>query len=248
MEDEYFDNVVPGESDGNIDIPESDIDQLGAELLDAGYDPADVEEFLYDPAPRRRGRKGKSVAKRTYRAKRSTRRYARSYDPAPRRRKTGGRKKPRGILAKVKKFAFPGAAGITFYSSYLKRADELFTAGLITQKSVFSAIEYDVKNFDANAAMDRLKVAAPKIVVPSLVGVVVKETKIAGKYSGLVKDLMVGMAAGTAAKAALDPPLNQTSIKQVPTSGTIRHVSTTHTQTESVPAPAQAPQYYNPYM
>ena len=174
-------------------------------LVDEGFDPEEVEEMLYDPAPRKKGRKKKTSKRR--------------YDPAPQRRykprstsgkkrkTTARRKKPKGMLAKMKKFAMPGTAGVTFYASYLKRADELFTAGQITKKSVYSAVEYDVKNFDVDDALDRLKDNAGEIATPVLAAALVKETKIAGKHSGLVADILTGLAAGKAAKVLLDPPI-----------------------------------------
>ena len=173
-------------------------------LMDEGFDPEEVQEMLYDPAPKK-GKKKKTSKRR--------------YDPAPqkrykprstsgkKRKTTARRKKPKGMLAKMKKFAMPGTAGVTFYASYLKRADELFTAGKITKKSVYSAVEYDVKNFDVDDALDRLKDNAGEIATPVLAGMLVKETKIAGKHSGLVADILTGLAAGKAAKVLLDPPI-----------------------------------------
>jgi hypothetical protein len=174
-------------------------------LVDEGFDPEEVQEMLYDPAPRKKGSKKRKTTKRRY-------------DPAPKRtyrpvargktrKTTAKRKKPKGMLAKVKKFAMPGTAGVTFYASYLKRADELFTAGKITKKSVYDAVEYDVKNFDVDDAVTRLKDNAGEIATPILAGALIKETKIAGKYSGLAADILNGLAAGKAGKVLLDPPI-----------------------------------------
>jgi len=175
-------------------------------LMDEGFDPEEVEEMLYDPAPRKKGRKKKKTSKRRYDP--APKRTYRPYSASRKKRKTTAkRKKPKGMLAKMKKFAMPGTAGVTFYAAYIKRADELFTAGKIAKKSVYSAVEYDVKNFDVDDAMDRLKDNAGEIVAPVIAGMLVKETKVAGKHSGLVADILTGLAAGKAGKVLLDPPI-----------------------------------------
>lgn len=171
-------------------------------LIDAGHDPEEVEELLFDPAPRRKG--GKKNRK-------SPSRYskARSYDPAPRKRKvTAKRTGKKGMLSKLNKFALPGAAGLTFYGAYVKRAEDLFTAGKIPEKSVFKAIEYDIKNFNGTDAMKRVQSQAGEIATPLIASWAVKETKILGKYSGIAADLLAGFGVGIGAKAVLDPPVN----------------------------------------
>ena len=175
-------------------------------LVDEGFDPGEVQEMLYDPAPRKKGSKKKKTTKRRYDPA-PQRRYKPRSTSGKKRKTTAKRKKPKGMLAKMKKFAMPGAAGITFYASYIKRAEELFTAGKITKQSVYTAVEYDVKNFNVDDALDRLKDNAGEIVAPVLAGALVKETKIAGKHSGLVADVLTGLAAGKAGKVLLDPPI-----------------------------------------
>ncbi|KPQ42194.1 MAG: hypothetical protein MPEBLZ_03244 [Candidatus Methanoperedens nitroreducens] len=182
------------------------LEDVEQRLIDAGHDPEEVEELLYDPAPRHH--KGK----KKQRSHRSRTQHVRSpayvYDPAPRKRKvTAKRTGKKGTLAKLKKFAIPGAAGLTFYGGYVKRAEELFTAGKITEKSVFKAIEYDFKNFNGTDAMNRVKSQAGEIIAPVAVGWGIKETKILGKYSGIAADLLTGFGIGVGAKAILDPPI-----------------------------------------
>ena len=174
-------------------------------LVDEGFDADEVEEMLYDPAPRKKGSKKKKTTRRRYDP--TPKRTYRSPYSTKKRKTTAKRKKPKGMLAKMKKFAMPGTAGVTFYASYIKRAEELFTAGKITKQSVYTAVEYDVKNFDVDDALDRLKDNAGEIVAPVIAGALVKETKVAGKHSGLVADILTGLAAGKAAKVLLDPPI-----------------------------------------
>jgi hypothetical protein len=182
------------------------IEDVEQRLIDAGHDPEDVEELLYDPAPKRRGGKKRRVHKSRVHHARSP---AYVYDPAPRRRKvTAKRTGKKGTLAKLKKFAIPGAAGLTFYGAYVKRAEDLFTAGKIPEKSVFKAIEYDLKNFNGTDAMNRVKAQAGEIATPLIASWAVKETKILGKYSGIAADLLAGFGIGVGAKAVLDPPIN----------------------------------------
>lgn len=187
-------------------------------LIDAGHDPEEVSELLYDPAPRRRGKINCSAKQRATMPQickgggsRSSR--ARSYDPAPHRKVTAkrtgkGKKGINGTLNKLKKFALPGAAGLTFYGAYVKRADDLLKTGKIPEKSVFKAIEYDIKNFNGTDAMERVKKQGGEILTPLVASWGIKETKILGKYSGLAADLLAGFGVGIGAKAVLDPPIN----------------------------------------
>ncbi len=180
------------------------LEDVEQRLIDAGHDPEDVEELLYDPAPKRRGKK--------HRTHRSYRGRTYDPDPAPRKRKTTAKRTgKKGTLAKLKKFAIPGAAGLTFYGAYVKRAETLYAQKKITEKSVFQAIQYDIKNFNGAAAMNRIQSQAGNIATPLLASWIVKETKILGKYSGIGADLLAGFGIGVGAKAILDPPENDNS-------------------------------------
>lgn len=180
------------------------LSEVGDMLLDEGFDSGEIDELLYDPAPKK-----KSKRKRTTR-----RRSRRAYDPAPKKKRTY-KKKAKGALAKFSNYALPVAAGGTFYTAYLTRAEELFKAGLIEKQSVVSAIEYDMKHFKQDDAMDRLKDSAPGIIGTAAAGMIsgaaIKETKLAGKNStklgNIARDLLVGVALGKGAKAVLDPPI-----------------------------------------
>ncbi len=231
--------------DGNIDFDagievgrEEALTQLEGQLVDQGYDPEEVEELLYDPAPKRRGKKHRKAHRRAQ--------YVRApghvYDPAPRKRKiTAKHTGKKGTLAKLKKYAIPGSAALTFYGAYVKRAEDLFAQGSIPEKSVFKAIEYDVKNFNGTDAMNRVKSQAGEIATPLIASWAVKETKILGKYSGIAADLLAGFGIGVGAKAILDPPANSSGIRSRSNS-VIKVV-----QTQDAPAPQVQRQGYNPY-
>lgn len=212
------------------------IEDVEQRLIDAGHDPEEVSELLYDPAPRRKGggKKTRKTPSRSYRA--------RSYDPAPRKRKiTAKRTGKKGTLSKLKKFALPGAAGLTFYGAYVKRAEDLANAGKIPEKSVFKAIEYDVKNFNGTDAMNRVKTQAGEIATPLIASWAVKETHILGKYSGIAADLLAGFGVGIGAKAVLDPPINTGGSNGLIS---VKKTSSTEIQTH---AAAPCPNCYQPY-
>ncbi len=161
-----------------------------------------------DPAPKRHRRRG---AVRRYDNPTVTRYVTRTKEVA---RKTG--RKAKGMLSKLRKYALPGSAGITFLAAYSQRATEM-EADPVTFKNtdgtpvkgMLQAIMWDVKNFKSADAMERVKTNAAGIITPAVIGYGVKEFKIAGKYSGLAGDLLMGFAAGTAAKVVLDPPVPQ---------------------------------------
>lgn len=212
-------------------------------LIDAGHDPDDVEELLYDPAPRRRGKKYK--ARRSSRVQR-VRAPTYVYDPAPKKRKVTARRTRKGVLAKLKPYVLPGTAGVTFYAAYLARATELFNAGTIAKNDVFLAIQYDIMHLDANAAMGRLQTNAINIATPAIGGFLVKTTHIAGKWSGVLGDLLYGFAVGTGAKVVLDPPVNAPAARRSTATKTV-----TATQQNGCPGCDQTPtmmREYNPYM
>jgi len=115
----------------------------------------------------------------------------------PRKKTTRRRKKT--MLSKVTKFSLPAGAGISFLAPYLKRSKQ-------TGKPVMDLLKEDIENFDTTAAVDRLKSSLGQVAVPLGVGVVVKQTRVAGKYSTLAGDFLMGMGIGTAMKAIIDPP------------------------------------------
>ncbi len=162
---------------------------------------------VHDPAPKRHHRR----AGRRYDNPIVTRYVTRTKEVARR----GGRK-AKGILGKLRKYALPGSAGITFLAAYSQRATEM-EADPVTFKNadgtpvkgMLQAIMWDVKNFKSADAMERVKTNAAGIITPAVIGYGVKEFKVAGKYSGLAGDLLMGFAAGTAAKVILDPPVPQ---------------------------------------
>ncbi len=185
-------------------------EQIEDQLIDEGFDPDDIDEMLYDPAPRQ-GRRRHRRSHRSYdpaprRRRRSRRRSGRRYDPAPRRR-SGWRgkakkygKRTKGMLGKFRKYALPGAAGLTFLGGYMARAKQL-------NMSVPDAMMKDIKEFDGKAAMKRVQDSAGEIATPLVAGWTIKETKVAGKYSGLIGDVLTGIGLGTFAKKVLDPPV-----------------------------------------
>jgi hypothetical protein len=232
--DEIFDEgLQSGHEIATEELQEEIIDRL---IDEGGFDPEEAEAF-FDPAPRRgRGRRrGKIHCSARQRAtmpqickgngsrsydpaprRRHRRRSPRRYDPAPQRKVTA-RKGKKGILAKVRKFALPGAAVGTFLTAYMARATQLKSAnaqldGKVVD-GVYAAIMYDVKNFSTDAAMARLKDNAGEIVTPLIAGYAVKQIGILGKYSGLAGDLLTGMGMGLAAKKVLDPPITNSVIQ-----------------------------------
>jgi len=108
----------------------------------------------------------------------------------------------------------PGAAGLTFYSQYVARAKELGT-NPETGKAhdVFSAIMYDIKNFDSNAAMERMKANAGGILGATVGGLLVK--KFAPGKIKILGDVLTGIGIGQAAKVILDPPVIHSAPAQI---------------------------------
>lgn len=190
--------IIDEEPGAELDAAVFDLEEG---LIAEGFDPEDVQELLYDPAPKKRkkGKRRKTTNQRSYR----------SIGTGKKRKTTA--KKPKKGLAKIRPWVLPGAAAGTFYAGYITRAKELFAAGKITQDSVFDAIKYDITNFNTTDAMNRLKNNAGEIVTPLLAAALVKEIKPIGKHSGLAADVLSGMGIGVAAKTILDPPLTPPS-------------------------------------
>lgn len=187
---------------------EEQLTELEDQLVDQGYDPEEVDELLYDPAPRRRGRKkGKKSRshKRTYDPSPRRRfRRSRRYDPAP---KNGYRKKAKGILGKLKPFVGVGVGGLTFYGAYTKRTADLKAAGsLPATANIFDAVMYDINHFNGNDAMARVQTKAAGIATPAIAGWAIKKF-VSGTAGKLIGDALMGFAGGTAAKTILDPPI-----------------------------------------
>lgn len=182
------------------DIASQETQEQMADLLeDAGFDPDDIEEALYDPAPRRGGRR---------RHRRSSRRYsAKSYDPAPaRRRRTGrkgakkGKKGKKSKLAKFRKFAMPAAAVGSFYFSYKATAD---ARGL----TVIDALKADLTNWSAQKTMD--KISANPLPVVGTIGIPLVRGYIPGANSGIMAvavDVIHGILTGQALTQIVDEP------------------------------------------
>jgi len=192
--------------DAGVSIGENNArEELYEQLVDQGFQEAEVSEMLYDPAPRR-GRKGRGKINCSAKQRATMPQMckgSRSYDPAPRRgrkhrhharrsvrrydpaisvtryRDTARRygKRAKGMLTKLKPLVMPAAAGLTFYTAYVSRATALFGAGKITKNSVYEAIMYDLKNLDGNAAVDRLQQKASGIAMPAIIGTGLKYAK-----------------------------------------------------------------------
>lgn len=113
--------------------------------------------------------------------------------------KKKGRRKKKTIMAKVGKIALPAGATLATLAPYLKRSKE-------TGVSVVDLIQDDIKNWNSKDAIARLKSAFPQIAILTAGGFVVKELKLAGSWSKLMGDLLLGLGLGTTVKAVLDPP------------------------------------------
>lgn len=182
---------------------EEQLDELANQLEERGYDSEEVNELLYDPAPRRR--RGHRKAKRYDPApKRHRRRRSRRYDPAP----FASGSRSRGLLSKLKPLVGVTAGGVVFYNAYTTRAAALFASGAITTNSVMDAITYDLSHFSVTDAMNRVK-ASPGAAVTLVAGSIAKGYGILPKRGliGLVVDAALGATAGMVAKQVLDPPI-----------------------------------------
>lgn len=80
---------------------------------------------------------------------------------------------------------------------------------------MFDLMKDDVKNFNKDDAITRVKANAPMIAGLIVGGKVVQHTKIIPKgLSPIVADLMMGAGVGTLAKAILDPPTVNPNLKK----------------------------------
>lgn len=224
LDDDFTDDLEEPEFEEEVEIT-PEMEEVADGLIEEGFDPSEVEEMLFDPAPRRRRGRRRRKSTRRYdpapRRRRRTRRRSRRYDPAPRarsaypRRRKGYRRRAKGALGKLKKYVMPGVAGLTFYGAYQQRSKDLLAAGSITKDSVFDAIMYDVKNFNGADAMTRLQDNATEIITPVIGSVIVKAVKPGGqigKVAGIMADALMGYATGKFGKVVLDPPMAQSKV------------------------------------
>jgi len=212
------------ETEGAVEVP-AEIEELEGQLLEAGFDPSDVEEALYDPAPRRRKhrkvhhRKHKAAAivydprKRRVSHKVSHRR--RRYDPAPKRSVTARRTSRKAgmtkILTKLRPYIAPAVGLYSFYAAYQTRLVAL--QGIAAKNkdgtpvsSVFQAIMFDVDNFNSTDAWARVQAQVSDYGLPLAAGYGVKQFHVGGKYSGIIGDVLMAFGAQKLAKVILDPP------------------------------------------
>ena len=128
-----------------------------------------------------------------------------------RRKRTSPKRKTRKrtkktMLTKAKKLALPAGAGIALYAPYAKRAKD-------TGQTIFELVQQDIENFNTEDATERVKTAVPQVAGLVVGGIVLKETKLLGKYSGLAAELTMGLGLGTLAKAVIDPPDSPNSLR-----------------------------------
>lgn len=205
---------------GRGTVSDEFLDDLSEKLTDElGFDPDEVDELLYDPAPRRGRRRRRSRTSAPVQAPRRKRRKARTYAQTTGRKGRGrtGRQL-KGMLGKFKQYAFPIAAGGSFLMQYAARADALKAAGSITTggyAGILEAIKFDLTNFNASAAMTRVSSNISTIGVPLVGGYLVK--KVGGGFVKggvekdvveIVGDLLTGYGVATGVKKILDPPIN----------------------------------------
>jgi len=214
--EQYFNEGV---STGQEIGVEETLGQVAEKFAEAGYDPDEINELLYDPAPRRRRRHVRRASNGAPRRRRSHRRVA-MYDPAPRRRHRRRTYDPApkryasrgsGALGGLLNYAGIIAGGAKFVLDYQARAKALGvnpTTGL--PHTILTAIEFDMKNFNASDAMTRVTGALPTIVVEAVAGYALKSRKINAALKGYGRpagDVALGVAAATLVKAFLDPPI-----------------------------------------
>lgn len=113
----------------------------------------------------------------------------------PKRRRNG----KRSLKSKVAKLMLPAGATLATLAPYFKRSKE-------TGVGVLDLIQDDIKNWNSKDAIERLKKAFPAIGILTAGGFVTKELRVAGSWSNLMGDLLIGLGVGTMVKAALDPP------------------------------------------
>ena len=172
------------------------------ELEDAGFDPDEIEEALYDPAPRRGrrhhgGRKGRRHARR-------------SYDPAPPRRgrksrsasayPRKGKKGRKGKLAKFRKFVLPTTTVGSFYLSYAANAKA-------RNLTLLDALKADLSNWDVNKVMTKIQNNPMPLV--GTVGVPIVKHMVPDLNKGmmgLVADAVQGIMTGQFLVQVVDEP------------------------------------------
>lgn len=120
-------------------------------------------------------------------------------------KKTNVKRRKKTMASKVKPIVLPGAASIAFLAPYLQKSKA-------TGTPVLDLVRADIENFDTDASIQRIKTALPKVAGLAAAGVVLKETKLIGKYSGVGSDIALGLGLGTLGKAILDPPSSPNSL------------------------------------
>lgn len=217
------------------DIASQETQEQMANLLEAaGFDEDEIEEALYDPAPRR----GRARRRKHHRSARRT------FDPAPTKRrrsgrKAGGKKKGRrgkkSKLAKFRKFAMPAATVGSFYFSYAANAKA-------RNMTIIDALKYDLANWSAQKTVD--KISANPLPVLGAVGIPLARGYIPGANSGMMAvavDVIHGILTGQALTQVIDEPAPLRS-------GSGRNVTSIQVQSTSE-APVSRPAYgVNPYM
>jgi len=191
-------------------------DEIAEQYEDEGFDPEEIDELLYDPAPRRGGRGRKRrvrrrgarrsldpAPRRRKSSRRKSRRGVKRYDPAPKRRRGRGRRgvrrydvpktrhrKKKGMLKLVLDNAGIIAGGGKFIMDYAARADALKLQGSIDNGSyagIFEAIQFDMVNFKMADASARVQKVFPTVALQGVAGMVLKSSRVNSAMKGYGK-------------------------------------------------------------
>ncbi len=209
--------VEPIEPETNFeqDDPLTELDELAEQLENEGFDPDEIEEALYDPAPRRRrGRRGRRMHRRSYnpaprrrrrgRRGRGRSRYGKRKVTA-RRRRFGGRaigyiKRKKGTLAKFRKYVLPGVTIGSFYLSYAANAK---ARGM----TLGAALKADLQNWDANKVWAKIQ-ASPVPAIGTIAIPIAKRAvpQLRNGTTGLITDVVQGILTGQFITQVIDEP------------------------------------------
>ncbi len=206
--DPGLDDLDPGESfnegiEAGYDIgSQESLEEIEEQLINAGFDPDEIEEALYDPAPRRGrrrhgGRKGRRSARRTYDPAPGRRRKYRAASAYPKK----GKKGKRGKFAKFRKFVLPATTIGSFYLSYSANAKA-------RNMTVLDALKYDLGNWSAQKTID--KISANPLPIVGTIGIPVAKQFIPGARSGMVGmivDAVQGIMTGQFLTQVVDEPV-----------------------------------------
>ncbi len=210
--DPGLDDLDPGESfnegiEAGYDIgSQESLEEIEEQLINAGFDPDEIEEALYDPAPRRGrrrhgGRKGRRSARRTYDPAPGRRRKYPAASAYPKKGKKGKGKGKRGKFAKFRKFVLPATTISSFYMSYSANAKA-------RNMKLLDALKYDLGNWSAQKTMD--KISANPLPVVGTIGIPVAKQFIPGVRSGMVGmivDAVQGIMTGQFLTQVVDEPV-----------------------------------------